>query len=100
MGDDDGRGQQRLFDLSRRVEWLRVENLRLRNLLKIADGAGPISFPGLLKQAVGRALRRHEGKTEVVVYDYVDAQVPVLRAQYSKRQVGYTQMGFRCERDS
>jgi uncharacterized protein YbcI len=26
---------------------------------------GPISYPGLLKQAVGQALRRHEGKTEV-----------------------------------
>ena len=28
---------------------------------------GPISYPGLLKQAVGRALRRYEGKTDVVV---------------------------------
>ena len=56
--------------------------------------AGPISYPGLLIQAVGRALRRHEGKTEVAVHDYVDARVPVLNAQYSKRRSAYLQMGF------
>jgi superfamily II DNA or RNA helicase len=55
---------------------------------------GPISYPGLLKQAVGRALRRHEGKAEVVVHDYVDANVPVLNAQYGRRRAGYRQMGF------
>lgn len=56
--------------------------------------AGPISYPGLLTQAVGRALRRHDGKTEVAVHDYVDARVPVLNAQYSKRRSAYLQMGF------
>lgn len=55
---------------------------------------GPISYPGLVVQAVGRALRRHEGKTEVIVHDYVDAHVPVLRAQYSRRRTAYRQMGF------
>ena len=56
--------------------------------------AGPISYPGLVIQAVGRALRRHEGKTDVVVHDYVDAEVPVLRAQYARRRSAYHQMGF------
>lgn len=55
----------------------------------------PISFPGLLIQAVGRALRTHEGKADVVVHDYLDAAVPVLNAQYSKRRIGYRQLGFR-----
>ena len=55
---------------------------------------GPISYPGLVIQAVGRALRQHEGKTEVVVHDYVDTEVPVLNAQYGKRRIGYRQMGF------
>jgi len=55
---------------------------------------GPISYPGLVIQAVGRALRRHEGKTDVVVHDYVDADVPVLNAQYSKRRAAYRQLGF------
>ena len=54
---------------------------------------GPISYPGLLIQAVGRALRRHPGKTEVVVHDYVDAAVPVLNAQFSKRRTAYRHMG-------
>lgn len=56
--------------------------------------AGPISYPGLLIQAVGRALRRHECKTDVVVHDYVDTEVPVLRAQYARRRPAYQQMGF------
>jgi superfamily II DNA or RNA helicase len=55
---------------------------------------GPISYPGLLIQAVGRALRRHEGKRDVIVHDYVDTQVPVLAAQYSRRRAGYQTMGF------
>ncbi len=55
---------------------------------------GPISYPGLLIQAVGRALRRHENKTEVIVHDYVDGDVPVLRAQYTRRRTGYRQLGF------
>jgi len=56
--------------------------------------AGPISYPGLVKQAVGRALRRHEGKTEVIVHDYVDTEVPVLNAQYGRRRGAYRQMAF------
>lgn len=54
----------------------------------------PISFAGILVQAVGRALRWHPGKTEVVVHDYVDASVPVFSAQYAKRRVAYRQLGF------
>lgn len=55
---------------------------------------GPISYPGLLVQAVGRALRRHESKTDVIVHDYVDVRVPVLNAQYNRRRAAYRQMGF------
>lgn len=55
---------------------------------------GPIAYPGLLTQAVGRALRRYEGKTEVVVHDYVDDAVPILKAQYFKRRRAYLHLGF------
>jgi superfamily II DNA or RNA helicase len=55
---------------------------------------GPISYPGLLKQAVGRALRRYEGKVDVIVHDYVDANVGVLSAQHARRRGAYRQMGF------
>lgn len=58
---------------------------------------GPISYPGLLIQAVGRALRRHESKTDVIVHDYVDVHVAVLNAQYHRRRVAYRQMGFVTE---
>lgn len=55
---------------------------------------GPISYAGLVIQAVGRALRRYPGKIEVVVHDYVDAAVPMLNAQYSRSRVAYRQPGF------
>jgi superfamily II DNA or RNA helicase len=55
---------------------------------------GPVSYPGILVQAVGRALRKYEGKTEVVVHDYADVNVPVLNAQYGRRRTAYRQMGF------
>ena len=55
---------------------------------------GPISYPGLVIQAVGRALRRHADKTDVIVHDYLDPNVFVLKAQYSRRRTAYRQMGF------
>lgn len=55
---------------------------------------GLISYPGLVVQAVGRALRRHEGKTQVIVHDYLDANVPVLKTRYARRRLAYRQMGF------
>jgi len=53
-----------------------------------------VSYPGLLNQGVGRVLRRHEGKTEVIVHDHVDVNVPVLNAQYARRRGEYRRMGF------
>lgn len=38
----------------------------------------PISWTGTLAQYVGRLHRDHDGKREVIVYDYVDRAVPVL----------------------
>jgi superfamily II DNA or RNA helicase len=55
---------------------------------------GPISYPGLVKQAVGRVLRRYPGKSDVIVHDYVDSQVPVLAASFAKRKPVYRQIGF------
>jgi superfamily II DNA or RNA helicase len=40
--------------------------------------AMPVSWKGTLAQYVGRLHRDHQGKREVIVYDYVDALVPVL----------------------
>lgn len=57
--------------------------------------AMPISWKGTLAQYVGRLHREHAGKKDVVVYDYVDADVPVLARMASKRQAGYQALGYR-----
>ncbi|MDR2565262.1 MAG: DEAD/DEAH box helicase [Bifidobacteriaceae bacterium] len=53
----------------------------------------PISFPGRLVQAIGR-IRMGGGKTAVTVHDYTDPAVPLLAAQFRRRQPGYRQLGF------
>lgn len=57
----------------------------------------PISWKGTLAQYVGRLHREHQGKSEVVVYDYVDPAVPVLTRMAAKRQVGYRSLGYVIE---
>jgi superfamily II DNA or RNA helicase len=59
--------------------------------------AFPLSFKGKLVQYVGRALRNHESKSSVRVYDYVDTQVPVLRKMYARRQRTYRSLRFAPE---
>lgn len=55
----------------------------------------PIAWKGMLAQYVGRLHRDHAGKREVVVYDYVDAEIPVLARMAAKRQAGYRALGYR-----
>ncbi|MFS1511704.1 TOTE conflict system archaeo-eukaryotic primase domain-containing protein [Chengkuizengella sp. SCS-71B] len=54
----------------------------------------PISWRGTLQQYAGRLHRNHNGKNEVLIYDYVDHQVPVLANMYKKRIKGYRSMGY------
>ena len=54
----------------------------------------PISWKGTLTQYVGRLHRVHHSKKEVIVYDYVDAAVPVLVRMAAKRQAGYRALGY------
>ena len=53
--------------------------------------ASPIKFQGRLTQVVGRILRPEDGK-QPRVFDFVDRQQPVLRAQARKRQAVYRQI--------
>ncbi len=53
----------------------------------------PISWKGTLQQYAGRLNRVYDSKTEVIIYDYVDQEVPVLAAMYSKRVKGYASIG-------
>ncbi len=57
----------------------------------------PISWKGTLAQYVGRLHRRHAGKTDVLVVDYVDAAVPVLARMAAKRRAGYRTLGYTIE---
>lgn len=56
--------------------------------------AMPVSWRGVLEQYAGRLHRLHEGKQVVMIYDYVDAHVPVLVRMYLKRLKGYRSIGY------
>jgi superfamily II DNA or RNA helicase len=60
----------------------------------------PISFKGKLVQYVGRILRSHEGKKSVIVYDYADNGVPILRKMHARRLKTYKLLRFVSENDS
>jgi superfamily II DNA or RNA helicase len=57
----------------------------------------PISWRGALAQYVGRLHRDHDGKRDVIVYDYVDAAVPMLARMAAKRAKGYKALGYKLE---
>jgi len=57
----------------------------------------PIAWKGTLVQYAGRLHRRHQGKTEVRVFDYVDREVPVLARMFEKRVRGYRAMGYELD---
>lgn len=54
----------------------------------------PISWKGTLVQYVGRLHRLHPEKREVIVYDYADNAVPMLRRMTDKRIRGYKSLGY------
>lgn len=55
----------------------------------------PVSWKGTLVQYAGRLHRSYRGKNEVQIFDYVDAQVPMLERMFTRRLKGYTAMGYR-----
>jgi len=57
----------------------------------------PISWKGTLAQYVGRLQRWHDGKTDALVFDYVDEPVPMLARMAAKRRAGYRALGYRIE---
>jgi superfamily II DNA or RNA helicase len=54
----------------------------------------PISWRGTLAQYAGRLHRLGEGKTEVLIYDYADFNVPMLARMHERRLRGYRAMGY------
>ena len=59
--------------------------------------ASPVKFDGRLIQYVGRLNRTYEGKTNVIVYDYVDAHIPIFDNQYRNRLAAYKRIGYRIQ---
>lgn len=57
----------------------------------------PVSWRGTLAQYAGRLHRLHPDKKEVIIYDYVDDDVPTLARMSGKRISGYRNMGYNVE---
>jgi superfamily II DNA or RNA helicase len=56
----------------------------------------PISWRGTLAQYAGRLHRLHAPKREVIIYDYVDENEPMLAKMATKRELGYRSLGYRA----
>lgn len=54
----------------------------------------PIAWRGTVAQYAGRLHRSYDRKNEVIIYDYVDDQVPVLAGMFGKRKKGYKAIGY------
>ena len=57
--------------------------------------ATPVSWRGTLQQYAGRLHRRHDNKSVVQIYDYVDGRVPMLERMHERRLAGYRSIGYR-----
>jgi superfamily II DNA or RNA helicase len=86
-------GQERLILATGRYIGEGFDDQRLDTLFLTM----PISWKGTLAQYVGRLHRRHEGKTEVLVVDYVDEAVPLLARMAARRRAGYRALGYVIE---
>ena len=60
----------------------------------------PISWRGTLAQYAGRLHRLHASKRDVVIYDYVDENEPMLAKMATKRELGYRSLGYRAVRSA
>lgn len=61
--------------------------------------AMPISWKGKLAQYAGRLHRDYAGKSEVIIYDYVDLNVAMLENMYHRRLAGYKEIGYEIRPD-
>jgi superfamily II DNA or RNA helicase len=55
----------------------------------------PISWHGILAQYAGRLHRLYASKRDVVIFDYVDENEPMLAKMATKREAGYRSLGYR-----
>jgi superfamily II DNA or RNA helicase len=57
----------------------------------------PIAWRGTVVQYAGRLHRNYELKSEVIIYDYVDEQVPVLAGMFGKRKKANKAIGYKVD---
>lgn len=57
----------------------------------------PVSWKGTIAQYAGRLHRDHHSKSEVVIYDYADMNVPMLAKMHERRLSGYKAIGYECQ---
>jgi superfamily II DNA or RNA helicase len=57
----------------------------------------PIAWRGTVIQYAGRLHRNYEFKRDVIIYDYVDGQVPALAGMFRKRARAYKAIGYLME---
>ena len=56
--------------------------------------AMPVSWRGTIAQYAGRLHRLFDGKQAVIIYDFVDDAVPVLKRMFERRKKGYAAIGY------
>jgi superfamily II DNA or RNA helicase len=57
--------------------------------------AVPVAWKGVVEQYAGRLNRDFEGKKDVMIYDYIDANIPVFDNMYAKRLKAYKRIGYK-----
>jgi superfamily II DNA or RNA helicase len=60
----------------------------------------PVSFKGRIIQYAGRLHRTCEGKSNVQIYDYLEADHPLTSHMLRKRMTAYRSMGYRIAEDA
>ncbi|MBP5211994.1 MAG: DEAD/DEAH box helicase family protein [Pyramidobacter sp.] len=56
--------------------------------------AAPVAWKGVVEQYAGRLARDYPGKKDVMIYDYIDAHIPVFEKMYAKRLKAYARIGY------
>ena len=60
----------------------------------------PVSWKGTIAQYAGRLHRLHHAKTDVVIYDYADLDMPMLARMFERRLKGYRAIGYEIDTPS
>ena len=102
-----GMGKKQLADAQEKLNSISEEksNLILATGRYLGEGfdhsrldtlfmALPVSWKGTVAQYAGRLHRDHHSKSEVVIYDYADMNVPMLAKMFKRRLSGYKAIGY------